>query len=481
MHEKMQPHARTCAAGGSPSSPGSLGSPGLPSSPGKHRRSRWVAAFAAAAALALVTGSAWAYNYYSTNFNWYLDNPDAETFTLKTAGEMEAFSAIVNGEAPADPDGDGDTDFTGAISFEGKTVQLAGNVNLLGSLRDYEFTPIGKDADHAFAGTFEGNGYQISGLKLVAGEKDGAQLGTQGTQNIGLFGVVSAAGSLRNVNIGSTMSGESIVSVQSDKAAVSAVGSLVGLCQGTVENCTSAASITVAWDDGNEGNGRDPQVVMENIGGIAGICGQSLGTVPWSRNHAPVINTKIGYYCGGIVGGLFDYDESSIRVSDLPEIYGCYNTGQVTSWSSGAILGENNGYVHDCVALKDADPNNCLVYATSWAIVDNCVVACATADEAAALTAEQAEAFGGRVALNGGAALAVLNTQSMADGFDGNYYFIPTGTAKGFPVLDGEDYGRSSYDLSTLQLDVESDGKAPYTVAYDPVPAVTAKALIDGE
>lgn len=211
MHEKMQPHARTCAAGGSPSSPGSPGSLGSPSSPGKRpraaspassspgkrRRSRWVVAFAAAAALALVAGSAWAYSYYSTNFNWYLDNPDAETFTLKTAGEMEAFSAIVNGEAPADPDGDGDTDFAGAVSFEGKTVQLAGNVNLLGSLRGNEFTPIGKDADHAFAGTFEGNGYQISGLKLVAGEKDGAQLGAQGTQNVGLFGVVSTAGSLR--------------------------------------------------------------------------------------------------------------------------------------------------------------------------------------------------------------------------------------------------------------------------------------------
>lgn len=497
------------------------------------------------------------------------------------------------------------------------------------------------------------------------------------------------------------MSGESTVSVQSDKAAVSAVGSLVGLCQGTVENCTSSASITVAWDDGNEGNGRDPQVVMENIGGIAGICDGNLsgssfsgtlaatssanaktegattnafvarniggvvgrsggedfaatgqdvansnaGSVAGCSNSGSVsvytlgqggtdrfgevveaksesVGGVAGYACGnvsscansgnvlatgyngegdpfttwvtgedrdayentsgggvkvggvvgslragvsasgnagskdagvvlkqaaadpyitldgctntgyvsglnavggivgtagtfttvthcingdvdadgttdttgyvrttrwnkpnggGIVGGLFDYDESSIRVSDLPEIYGCYNTGQVTSWSSGAILGENNGYVHDCVALKDADPSNCLVYATSWAIVDNCVVACATADEAAALTDEQAEAFGGRVALNGGAALAVLNTQSMADGFDGNYYFIPTGTAKGFPVLDGEDYGRSSYDLSTLQLDVESDGKAPYTVAYDPVPTVTAKALIDGE
>lgn len=352
MHEKMQPHARTCAAGGSPSSPGKRPRAASPasSSPGKRRRSRWVVAFAAAAALALVAGSAWAYNYYSTNFNWYLDNPDAETFTLKTAGEMEAFSAIVNGEAPADPDGDGDTDFAGAVSFEGKTVQLAGNVNLLGSLRGNEFTPIGKDADHAFAGTFEGNGYQISGLKLVAGEKDGAQLGAQGTQNVGLFGVVSTAGSLRNVNIASTMSGESTVSVQSDKAAVSAVGSLVGLCQGTVENCTSSASITVAWDDGNEGNGRDPQVVMENIGGIAGICDGNLSGSSFSgalaatssanaKTEGATTNAFVARNIGGVVGrsGGEDFAATGQDVanSNAGSVAGCSNSGSVSVYTLG--------------------------------------------------------------------------------------------------------------------------------------------------
>ncbi len=693
-----------------------------PQAPKKRRwRACWAVLAAAVLVLALGAGSAWAYNYYSTSFEWYTKDPGASTFTIRTAGELEALSAIVNGDAPADPDGDGDTDIAGAVNFEGKTVELAGNVNLLGSLRNLEFTPIGKTEERAFAGTFDGKGFQISGLKITKA----------GAQNVGLFGVVAETGALKNVNVASTMSGTSEIVASSAAETAARVGSLAGWCKGVVENCASAATVKVSWDDGSQGTSRQQFVVAENVGGLVGICdgalsgssftgavevrtsanaklddngdadpfvarnvggvagrtggidwadagveaananpsavancsnsgsvsvytigqggtdrfgetveaksenvggvvgyaggnvsaskntgnvlatgydgegdpfttwsrgestdsyeetsgggvkvggiagalragasgsansgkkdagvvakqagvdpyivlegctntgyvsglnavggivgtagtfttvthcvngnpnldssvvkgsgyvrttrwnkpngggiaGQSLGTVSWSRNHAPVINTKIGYYCGGIAGALFDYDEADVRVSDMPEIYGCYNTGQVTSYNSGAILGENNGYVHDCVALKDTDLRNILVYATSWAIVENCVVAFPTQAEADKATADQIEAFGGKMALGSGQALAVLNTQSLADGYTNNYYFIPLGTEKGWPVLDGEDYQRNAYDLSALQVELACDGQAAYSLAHDAVPNVTARAFVDG-
>ena len=102
------------------------------------------------------------------------DNAD---LTISTADELIAFRNAVN---------DGN-------SYSGLTVTLGGNIDL----EDEEWTPIGTSSDLGFAGVFDGDGYEISGLYISQSGYDCA----------GLFGYTGNTAEIRNLAVKGSISG----------------------------------------------------------------------------------------------------------------------------------------------------------------------------------------------------------------------------------------------------------------------------------
>lgn len=125
-----------------------------------------------------------------TESGWYYKNTTGNYYNISTSKELRFLATLVNDKH---------------INFFGKTINLTKTIDL-SDIEDW--TPIGKDTDHPFAGKFNGAGsnYSISGL------------------NGDLFGVVK--GSIESVNISGGK------------------GRLVGTLEsgGTVKNCMSTAT-----------------------------------------------------------------------------------------------------------------------------------------------------------------------------------------------------------------------------------------------
>lgn len=92
---------------------------------------------------------------------------DENVYLIKTAEDLATFASMVNG---------GET-------FEGKTVKLGANIDLL----DKEWTPIGTSSI-SFQGTFDGDNHKISNLNINGGKKS----------NQGLFGYTTV-GEIKNL------------------------------------------------------------------------------------------------------------------------------------------------------------------------------------------------------------------------------------------------------------------------------------------
>ncbi|WP_035214094.1 InlB B-repeat-containing protein [Desulfitobacterium hafniense] len=209
--------------------------------------------------------------------SWYINAPDAETFTIKNEAELRYLAQLVNGTAGAEdrallsgmgaargttpgaigfvesttpgamgfavsttPGGMGfgasttpsamsfaTSSTPSAISFTGKTIKLAEDIELA----DGEWIPIGTE-ENSFSGTFDGDGHTISGLEIDKAGEDYQ----------GLFGYAKDA-VIKNVAVGGAVTGGDFV------------GGIVGfLAGGELDQCVNKAEVV--------GNG--------NIGGIAG-------------------------------------------------------------------------------------------------------------------------------------------------------------------------------------------------------------------
>ena len=118
--------------------------------------------------------------------SWYNDT-DTE-FALATAEQIAGLAKLVD---------DGNT-------FEGKTVKLEGNVDLMNTV----FEPIGSYRnDTAFKGTFDGQGYTIANLSQNTWELNNGYY--YGDLGLGLFGKVEDATIKNLVMDGASISGES--------------------------------------------------------------------------------------------------------------------------------------------------------------------------------------------------------------------------------------------------------------------------------
>lgn len=214
-------------------------------------------------------------------------------------------------------------------------------------LGDEPWTPIGKSTSYAYKGTFDGNDHEIKNLYVT---------GTT-SNHYGLFGVLGAGGTIRNL----TVSGR--VAITGSGSNYYGIGGIVGQLggAGTIENCTNKATVS-----GNF-----------NTAGIVGRVGSSGGTIRACANLGDISGSNsvggiVGYACYGVTAShCYNRGAVTAEVSKAGGIVGymndigakfsnCYTTGAVKGSNSAAVVGEKkHGSLSGCYYLDTlgADSN----------------------------------------------------------------------------------------------------------------------------
>ncbi len=251
---------------------------------------------------------------------------DAEgCYQVADAFQLFWFAGLVNGTLT-----DGTEQNTSASAVLTADIDLSGET----------WTPIGSEST-PYTGTFDGQGYTISGMTIENAESYS-----------GLFGNVT--GTVRDFTVtGSiTITGDETVS-----RVGGAVGSLgIATAGGTVSGVTSDVDITVSAGNDHIGGvvGSMPEnsrPTVENCiytgkitvtvaaGSVAGIVGYiRTGTIQNCANQGGISVSGSG---DGSVGGILGYcNNGGIYIRN------CYNTGAISADGTdnvGAIVGQNKG------------------------------------------------------------------------------------------------------------------------------------------
>ena len=182
------------------------------------------------------------------------------------------------------------------VNEEGKTdinITLTDNIDLTG----IDWTPIGKDDNKAYTGTFDGNGKTITGLTVTGSYK-----------YAGLFGDIDENGTVKNVVLED-------VQITSDNSSGYA-GGVAGDSWGTIENCSVSGSVSGTTFAG-------------------GVVGSQWGGSITGCNSSATVKGVI--FAGGIAG----------ETNSGASLTGCYATGDVTVENNGTNNSHAGGVVGD--------------------------------------------------------------------------------------------------------------------------------------
>lgn len=196
-------------------------------------------------------------------------------------------------------------------TYEGKYFRLMNDIDAKGS-NNFQWSPIGwydtiNKKSYYFAGTFNGNGYTLSGIYINVNSDYKA-----------VFGL--SAGTIKNLTVRGTITGGNYV------------GGIVGYNTGIVLNCVNNITISSKSD---------------YIGGIVGVNG---GTIERCANLANVTgqNDVFGLSVGGVVG---------INLSN-GEIKNSYSAGKVIAeayqWVGG-VAGQNHGKLYNAYSIEEVN------------------------------------------------------------------------------------------------------------------------------
>ena len=279
-----------------------------------------------------ITGSNVEYTYslVKADIRWYESAGKEKNYVLKSADELMGFCLLANGSI------DGVSK-----NFDGWTLSLGNSIDLENS----EWKPI-----RSFAGSFDGKGYEITGLNVnYTGDDFNSKTAgmfekldsTGKIFSLAVSGSVKADGKINYVGgiVGTTESGSEIrfcrsnITVKVDAAKGPATpllyGGVAGKVQGAISNCLNEGMITVEKINNDKKNCY--------IGGVAGQV-DSAADLCWNTGSVTASGTaKKKIYTGGIVGS--------------GEATNCYNNGSVTGatgknkknkYVTGGISGNGN-------------------------------------------------------------------------------------------------------------------------------------------
>lgn len=334
-------------------------------------------------------------------------NTETSTYDIYSANGMRAFSDLVNGSAcsVSDLNTKGDSSYfnfgTGHSTIKGKLVcdiDLGGIDSEGKGIEQNKFTPIGKSS-YQYGGTFDGNGYQISGLYI----------NDSSSSYQGLFGSISSAtiknltvsgsvtGNMYNAGIAGNISTSTIYNC-TNLATVngsSNIGGVVGMAtQSTIEKCinkgsiissgtrtggvvgyhcpptiisdTSTPILCVMLDCGNEG-------YVEGLKNTGGVLGEGVGRLSITNcyNKGDIKGTG----SDGNIGGILGYGSTSSSTSSYIQLVSCcYNTGSIDGTQNvGGIMGYSYKYdIENCYNMGaiDGESNIGGIIGKSWNLAD---------------------------------------------------------------------------------------------------------------
>ena len=232
--------------------------------------------------------------------------------TISNAEQLKAFRDAVN---------DG-------YNYSGLTVALTGNIDLGGE----EWKPIGTSEDTAFAGTFDGGGYEISGLYI--------SMNPYGDDSLGLFGYTGSTAEIKELTVSGSVSGTYVDIIFA--------GGIAGWNDGTITDCSNKVNIEVSVSG-------DGSYVYS--GGIAAV---NNGVITGCDNAGTIDASINGYGFYGYNGGIAGNNGTTGTLTN------CSNTGQIEGDVSGSsaslvsffyyggyITGYNSGEISGCNNTAD--------------------------------------------------------------------------------------------------------------------------------
>lgn len=237
--------------------------------------------------------------------SWYAGHENETKFSIGTAAELAGLAALVNGTAK-----DAEGKPIAAVNFYDETTKTDKTIKLTADidLGNQAWTPIGNgDSSFAFFGTFNGDGYTVSGLNVPD------------TNAPGLFGCIF--GTVQNLIV----KGSVTVSYEADKV-YGEGGGVVCDNNGTVQNCGFYGSV-------NDETGYLAEDGM--VGGVSSGSGKVRNC--WYYKDAESSAEDV---CGGttpptcvMISSSEPMDKGKLAIlqTNAPE------TGKVWSWTEGAL------------------------------------------------------------------------------------------------------------------------------------------------
>ena len=234
---------------------------------------------------------------------------DSKTVTIKSGKLLAALAEAVNG----------------GKDYNGYTIKLTKNLDLNGN----EWTPIGQKNGNKFKGTFDGQGYVVTGLKISEAKADAFD------GYVAFFGGTDGA-TIKNLTVAGSVTGKEAAGIVGkgvnttlenchNKATITATeskaaGIVASLDKGTLKNCTNSGAITTkgAWPAAGIVAWCNPNAAIENC-----------------QNFGDVTVTGIGdtSQAGGICGNL---GSSSV-------VKNCINSGRISASLAGGVAGRAKG------------------------------------------------------------------------------------------------------------------------------------------
>lgn len=319
---------------------------------------------------------------------WY--DSSKTTFVLKTPEQLAGLAYFVNIKG---------------YTFKGKTIKLANDISLKnndGTTGTRYWNCIGSSSSKCFRGTFDGQKHTITGMTA---ETEGSYSGLFGyvyggtVKNVTVKGTSKASGSAAgiaayadNAKMTGCINYAEVTSTGSNAGGITAKtkgGTIVSECinRGTVyaagSNAGGIAGETTVKED-NIKNCVNYSEISAKSTAAGGITGKATGCINASANIGTV---SAANYAGGLVGhttgwqipavknsyntGLVSSEKITgglIGYAQHIELFNCYNAGETTGETTGAVAGNfnisiNNSaekiyYINDTVAFGNQSQVN---------------------------------------------------------------------------------------------------------------------------
>lgn len=285
-----------------------------------------------------------------------------EPYQIGTAAELYWFAGLVNGKLEnVDRDKSANAILTANIIVNTGVLDAV-NKGKVSESDFIEWEPIGTGFSNAYTGTFDGQGYTISGLYF----------NDSSAKDVGLFGYIGANGKISNVGV-----------LDSYFQFRALGGGVCGMNKnGELQNCSNSSTVICNMQDGTGGvcgyNSKGIVRDCKNTGSVrgkatlGGVCGvNSYGTITNCFNEGTVSVTVTSANVGGVCGNNYSgtikcsYNTASVSGQEYvggvsgANYYGtitnCFNKGTVSGqeYFGGVCGAKYGGTITNCYYLSD--------------------------------------------------------------------------------------------------------------------------------